>query len=96
MQENIPYDKWKTIIVDIKNTRKYNFKNNNDNNDEFNDPELDKAISSVPSEELLPPSKSSGTLHCSIPQASPLSTKKSSHNTSSQESKDGNVEDGRQ
>lgn len=96
MQENIPYDKWKTIIVDIKNTRKYNFKNNNDKNDEYNDPEFDKAISSVPSEELLPPSKSSGTLHCSIPQASPLSTKKSSHNTSSQESKDGNVEDGRQ
>ena len=59
MQRNIPYDQWKTIIVYIKNKRRQIHKTNSNKNDEFNDPEIDAAISTIPSAELIPPTQNS-------------------------------------
>ena len=52
IQECVEYDKWKQMIIDIKNERKRMYKEINKKNEEFNNPELDAAISNMPSYEI--------------------------------------------
>ena len=55
IQEYLEYTKWKTILIDIKNTRKKRYKNDRNTHDEFHDSDLDVALSKIPSEDLLSP-----------------------------------------
>ena len=88
IQEYVAYDRWKTMIIDKKaeRTRKYKEKLAND---EYNDPELDAAISSMPSNELEP---NIPTTH----QANHLPNEKLSHYPIDEENKNRDVESGRQ
>ena len=90
MQKNIPYDQWKSIIVDIKNKRRQIHKTNSNINDEFNDPEIDAAISTIPSAELIPPTQYSPL------KASPLKNEALPHNPYNKTNKERNVGSQRQ
>ena len=88
LQEYVAYDRWKTMIIDIKaeRTRKYKEKLTND---EYNNPEMDAAISSMPSNEWEP---NTSTQH----PASHLPNEKLSHDPINKENKNRDAESGRQ